>query len=132
MNVDGNVADSLHSVSMKNHIIPFADFGNLPNRLNSADFIVGIHNGDQAGIIPDGCLQFLRPYKTVFMNIQQGDGEPFRFQPLQGVQNRMMLKGAGNDMSFSILPALLSGGPDRLIIRLAAAGSKNDLFGPSE
>ena len=49
------------------------------------------------------------------------------FQPLQGMQDGVMLKRGGNDVLFALARAEIGGGGNGLIVGLAAAGGKIDL-----
>ena len=62
------------------------------------------------------------------MNVQQGDFKPLLFQPVQRMQHRVMLKSGRKNMHFPAFPAQLRGGTDRLIIRFASAGGKQDFL----
>jgi hypothetical protein len=49
------------------------------------------------------------------------------FQPLQGMQDGVMLKCGGNDVLFALARAEIGGGGNGLIVGLAAAGGEIDL-----
>ena len=61
------------------------------------------------------------------MHREQGDLKPILFQLVQGVQDRMVLKGGRDDMALTLLFSDHRGGQESLIVRLAAAGGKQNL-----
>ena len=123
---DRNMADGLNGIGVEQDILFPADFSDLPDRLDGADFIVGIHDGHKAGILADRGFHLGRHDQSVFMYVQEGDFKALLFQSFQCMQHRVMFKGGGDDMHFAFRPADFSGGTDRLIVRFASAGSEGD------
>ena len=107
--VDRNMSDRLDRVSMEKNAVFPADGADLPDRLDGSDLIVGIHDADQASIIPDSSFDFVRMDDSVLMHIQQGNCEAFLFQLLQGMQHRVMFKSGGNDMHLPVFPTRRGG-----------------------
>ena len=77
--IDGHVAYRLDRVSMEQNLVLFAHRRQLRNGLNSADFVVSVHNGHQSGVIPDRRFQLLGTDDAVAVDLQQGDFKAFLF-----------------------------------------------------
>ena len=117
----------LHCVGVEQHAALTANCTNLRNGKNGADFIVGVHHGDQAGILADGVRDLLRGDGANAADGQQLNLKAFFFEPFQRVQHRVMLKGSGNDVHFALALAETGRRNDGLIVCLAAAGGEIDL-----
>lgn len=118
--INGDLARSLYRVRMEQNT-PFSAYRtNLGNRLDGADFIVGIHYRHKAGILMDGLFYLRGGNDTVWVNIQQLDYIPFLLQPLQCTQYGMVFKRSGEDMLLSGFGPRQSYGNDGLAIRLTS------------
>ena len=129
LHVNVQVARRLHRVGVEQHALLPAHRADLRNGQNGADLVVGVHDGDKAGVLPDGVSHLLSGDGAGGTHVQQLHVEALFFQLLQGVQDGVMLEGGGDD----VLPALpladTGGGDKSLIVGLAAAGGKGDLTG---
>ena len=103
--IDRYMPHCLYGVCVKQHVPPPADRPDLPDRLDRPDLIVGIHDRDQTGIIPQCRFDFLRPDDAVPVHVQQGDVKAFLAEPFQRVQYGMMFEGRGDDVHLPVLPA---------------------------
>ena len=54
LDVDGQMSRRLHGVGVEQDALLPADRADLRNGLDGADLVVGVHDGDQAGVGPDG------------------------------------------------------------------------------
>ena len=63
--IDRNLADRLSAVGVHNRAVPMGDVGNLPNRLDCADLVVGVHDRNHDGPISDCVLHLLRINESV-------------------------------------------------------------------
>ena len=90
----------------------------LPDGLDGADLIVGVHHCDKAGFRADGGFHFFRKNDAVLMHIQQGHLKAFGLQLSQGMKDSMMFEGGGNDMRLSFSLTREGCGTDGLVIRL--------------
>ena len=60
LHVDGQVARSLDGVGVEQGTFWARQMrADLPDGLDGADLVVGVHDGDQAGVRPDGRLHLL-------------------------------------------------------------------------
>ena len=126
--VDGQVPGSLDGIGVEGDLPGPADRPDLPDGLDGADLIVGVHDGDQTGVLGDGRLHLLGGDAAVCVDVQQGHGEALLLQFLEGVQDGVVLKGGGDDMGFPLPFSPAGGGEDGLVVRFAAAGGKDNLF----
>ncbi len=129
LHVDGDVAHSLDRVGVEENAGPAADGADLPDGLDGADLVVGVHDGDQAGLRRDGGLHLLGRHQTVAVDVQISDGEALFFQLLQGVEHGVVLKGRGDDVGLALPLAPGGHGANGLVVGLGAAGGEGDLPG---
>ena len=118
------MARSLHGVGMEEDARFFADCTDLCDRQDRADLVVGVHDGHEAGVRADGCLDLLGGDGADLADRQQLDLKALFFELFQRVQHSMVLKRGGNDVLFALLRAEPRGGDDGLIVGLAAAGGE--------
>lgn len=57
--VDGNLAGGLHGIGVKTNSAFTGDAADLLERLNCAEFVVGVHHGDQNCLWPHGFAQII-------------------------------------------------------------------------
>ena len=76
-----------------------AQRADLPDGLEGADLIVGVHDGHQTGVGADGRRQLLQADQAVFMDGEVSDLEPLLLQLGQGVEHRVVLDGVGDDVA---------------------------------
>ena len=119
----------LNGVGMKHHAAFPADLADFPDRQHRADLIVGVHDTDQAGVLPDGVGHLLGRHGAGLADRQKLHLKALFFQPLQRVQDGVMLKGGGNDVFFPFSLADFRRRDQGLVVGLTAAGSKIDLPG---
>jgi len=92
LRMDQRFSESLHRVNMKqrSRILSFYGFADLRDRLQCADFIIRMHNGDQNRIIPDRVVHCRGIDPSVLVHIQISNFIAFRLQEFHGFQNRRM------------------------------------------
>ena len=129
LHVDVQMAHGLHGVGVEQDALFMADRADLRDGQDGADFVVGVHDGHQAGVRPDGVRHLLGGDGADGANRQQFHLEALFFQLLQGVENGVVFKSGGDDVLFALALADACGGDQSLIVRLAAAGGKGDLTG---
>ena len=128
--IDVQNPGSLYRVRVEQDFLFGTDLSDFPDGLDGADFVIGVHDGDQRRFRGDGFPQLFRPDKTVFVYIQQRYPDVLLFfQQLQGVQYGVMLKFGGDHVVFSLLQSGHDSSADRLVIGFAAAGGEVDLPG---
>ena len=127
--VDVQMTCHLDSIGMEQNAGFLTHSADLGNRQHRADLVVGIHDGDQTGIFPNGVLHLLGGDVVTLGNVQKGHLVAQFFQFLQGMQHSMMLESGGNDVLFALSCAQSGCGKNCLIVGLAAAGGKINLSG---
>ena len=123
------VTHRLNRIGVEGHACFLTNGADFRNGQNGADFIVGVHNRDQAGIFPDGILDLLSGDGMTLAHIQVGHFKAFLLQLGQGVQHSVVLKGGGDNVLLILPGAVVSGGTNGLVVRLAAAGGEDNLSG---
>ena len=102
LDVNGNMARRLHRIGVEEHASLAADPADLGDRKDRTDLIVGVHDGDKAGILADGVLHLLRRDRTGGADGQKLDREALFFKLFERVQHGVMLKGRRNDVLFAL------------------------------
>ena len=82
LHINGQVPGSLYSISVEQRAALPAEGAKFRNGLHGADFVVGKHDADQAGIRLQGVRQLLRGDKPGGARRQQGYSETLRLQRL--------------------------------------------------
>ena len=124
--VNGEVPDGLHRIGMEStprsrQIAPISVMG-----CDRADFVVGVHHGDEDGLVRDRPADVFRVHQPVLIHRQIGELHPALFQHLRGVEHRVMLDLRGDDVIALLL--LRDGRSDeRLIIGFRAGAGEDDL-----
>src|SRR5579884_57009 len=111
---------------MERHLTRPADTPDLRHRLNGANLVIGIHDGDEDGLIGDGPLYIFGIDAPIAINGQIGGLEAETLQVLAGVEYRVMLNGRGNDM-IALLLRRLRHTLDRQVVALRAATREGNL-----
>ena len=127
--VNVQVACRLHGIRVEDNALFPAHRANFGNGKNGADLVVGVHDGHQGGVRPDGRSHLLRGNGAGGAHRQQLHLKALFFQLLQGVQHGVMLKGGGEDVLLALQGAKPGGGDNGLVVGLAAAGGEDDLLG---
>ena len=126
--VDRHIADSLYGVGMEPNAMLFADFTNLRDGLDGADLVIGIHDGDKAGLIGDGGLELFRDDDAVFMDVEVRDLKALFFERCAGVQHRVVLKLACDDVVLALFQHLVRCALNGPVVAFAAAACEVDLI----
>ena len=129
LNIYGNMSDSLDRIHVEGNSLSPADLTDFTDRLDRADFIVGVHDRHETGILANGCFRLRGTDYAIFMDIKKGDLKTFLLQRFQRVQHGMMFKCCRNDVHFAVLFSDGCNGTDGLVVGLAPAGSESDFFG---
>ena len=69
LDVDGDLADGLDGVGVEEDALLVADFADLADGLDDADFVVGVHDGDEDGLVgafgDDGAAEVVKVDEAV-------------------------------------------------------------------
>src|SRR5699024_4480 len=124
LHINGQMPHRLNGIGVEYHPGLLADFADFRNGQNRADFVVGVHGGNEARVLPDGVLYLLGLHIVPLFHGQQGDLKAFLFQLFQGVKHGVVLKSGGNDVLFALLGSGVGGGENGLVVGFAAAGGE--------
>ena len=125
--VDADMSGRLHRVGVEGDAVRAADCAQLGDRLNGADFVVGVHNRRQRGVVAQLGGQLGGADVSVLVHGQVGDGKAFLFQRFERMQHRVVLKRGGDDAALPLFRARLRQSADGPVVRLAAAGGEVQL-----
>ena len=103
------------------------DGGQLRDRLNRPDFVVGVHDRDEGGIIRQGVPQRVGRHDTACIHRQERRPPTPSAQSLHRVQNRLVLDGARDDVPASGRLESLSKPPDGDVVAFGPAARKYNL-----
>ncbi len=90
----------LHGVGMKFRPARVSDFGDLPDRLNRADFVVGVHHGNKCRCLRHRFGDGFGPHDSGFVRLDESDRIAALLKPVSGMENRVMLDFSGDEMIF--------------------------------
>ena len=121
LRVERNFSERLAGVRVKINAAFPAQFPDLFERLNHADFIVGVHDRHQNRLRPQVFLQAVDINKAVRADRQVRHGKALRFKPFAGIQDAIMLNRGDHEM-IPVLPVRKRHAFQRKIVRFRAAG----------
>ena len=129
LHIDVEVAGGLHGVGVEQDTLFMAHGADLGDGQDGADLVIGVHDGHQAGVGPDGVSHLLGGDGAGGAHRQQLHLKALLLQLFQGVENGVVLEGGGDDVLLALALTDAGGGDQSLIVGLAAAGGKGDLTG---
>src|SRR5262245_57791222 len=109
LHVYRNLADRLHGVGVQvETFLPrvaalFDQRGDLFERLNRADLVVGVHDGDQHGLVGQRLADVFNPYDAFAVNGQVGRAPAVFFEAPARGQDRRVLDLRGDDVTALLL-----------------------------
>src|SRR5205823_2749163 len=95
--------------------------------IDDANFVVGIHDGDQDRGRLDSRFQIVQADPPVLLHRQIGDLETMLFEVLAGIKHGFVLDGLRDDV-VALLAEHFRDALDHQIVRLGRAAGKNNLF----
>ena len=122
-----DVSRRLNGVGVEQDALFLTDRADLCDGQDGADLVVGIHDRHEAGVVADGVAHLLGGDRSGLADRQKLHLEALLFEPLQRMENGMVLKRGGDDVLFPLARAELRRRKQRLIVRLASAGGECDL-----
>jgi hypothetical protein len=105
--------------------LPLHDGGDFLDRENHAGLVIGPHDRNDRGIIPDRVLEFLQIQRAIRRHRQARDAEAHHFEPFRLIHDRGMLDLRRDDV---LLARGLQRGPDRRVVALRTATGEDDLL----
>ena len=98
VHVDGDLAKRLHAIHVQRHASLARDAGDLGDGLHGAQFVIGVHDGDQHGLRAQRAPHVLGIHDAAGADRQTRDGNTFALQLGRGREHGGMLDGAGNQV----------------------------------
>ena len=100
--VDGDLAYGLDGVGVEEDALLVAELADLADGLDDADFVVGVHDGDEDGLVgafgDDGALEVFDVDEAVGHDGQIGDAVAGLLEALAGVEDGLVLGDLGDDV----------------------------------
>ena len=96
--VDGNFSGGLHGIGVEVDVGFRGDLADLRERLDSAEFVVGVHHGDENGFGAEDAAEFVEIDQALAIDRKIGDGNALFFERLAGIQNGFVFDGGGDYM----------------------------------
>ncbi len=135
--VDRYLTEGLDRVGVQGDVELPCHVGQFTDRHDGADLVVGPHHGgegDVLGVAGDGFAQSVRVDPSVCVDREVLDrGALVLAEPVDGVEDGVMLDGAGQDAGAVACRVGVAAGPvqalDREVVGLGAAGGEDDLAG---
>ena len=96
--VDGNFSGGLHGVGVEVDVGFGGDAADIGERLDGAEFVVGVHHGDENGFGAEGAAEFVEVDEAFVIDRKVGDGHAFFFEGLAGIEDSFVFDGGGDDV----------------------------------
>ncbi len=104
------------------------DLADLFHRLNHADFVIGVHERDQDGLVRDRFAQHVQIHYAVGFHGQIRDAVPVLLEFLAGVEHRFVL-GRRRDDVVAFFGVHLGHALDRQVVGFGGAAGENNFLG---
>ena len=128
LHVDGNDADGIDGIGVKNDFLFPGDLPDFLDRLDGSGFVVAVHDRHENGFIGDGFCDILRIHPALFVHRNGSHSKSHRLEPAHASDNRVVLDVGNNDVL-----ALFCVGHghtlDGVVHRLGPPGGEHYLFG---
>src|SRR5687768_184418 len=82
-NIEREYTRSLDGVGVKQDAMTTSDAPNLGERLDGADFVAGVHHGNETGLGADRALDVRRVEPSVRIDWKAANCESLSFQPIE-------------------------------------------------
>src|SRR5450830_67673 len=123
--IDLDLTGCLSRVAMKNNALGTAEFADLGDGLNHADFIVDQHDRNQNGVGAHRRSDLLNCDQTVVLRLQIGGVETLTLQFTHGIQHSLVL-GLDRDDVLALGLVELRSPLDGQVVAFSRAGSPDD------
>src|SRR6267378_2940541 len=98
LDVDWDFANRLHTIDREDNAVFLGDLADFRHRIDDANLVVGIHDGDQNRFRRNRFTHVFRVDAAIALNRQIGDFVAVLFQALTGVEHSFMLNSLGDDV----------------------------------
>jgi len=96
--IERNFSGGLHGVGVEIDIALRGEFADLSERLHGAEFVVGVHDGDERGVRAKGFFDLVDSDDAVGIDREISDGHAVLFERLAGVEDGFVFDVGGDDM----------------------------------
>ena len=130
--VDRELGGGLYGVGVEEDggVVGLGDPSEFADGLDGAGLVVGEHDGDKLGVGTEGGFEAFGVDDAVAIGSEIGDGGTAAMEGLSGVEDRVVLDLAGEEMSgLALVEEGLEDAGERKVVALGAAGVEDDLFG---
>ena len=127
--IKGNLPHGLDGVGVEKDAPGFGQLCGFTNGEDNAGFVVGIHHGNQSGIVIQGGFVSFQVEAAFFIHIQPGHLIAALLEEPAHSNNGRVLNPGGDEMT--LFRAALQGSQNSGGIRFGAAAGENDFFGGS-
>ena len=126
VHLDGDLADGLGAIAVHQDALAMGDFGDLRDGLDSADLVVGVHDGDEDGFGGDGLLDLPGVNHTVLIDRQVCGATALPFQIAADLGHGRVLDRRRDDV---VAPVTMGAGYplDGVVVGLGAAAGEDQV-----
>jgi len=96
--VERNFSGGLHGIGVEIDVTLRGEFSNLRERLHGAEFVVGVHDGDERGVRTKSFFDLLDRDDAVGIYGEIGDGDGVFFKRLASVEDGFVFDIGGDDV----------------------------------
>ena len=128
LHVDRNFSGRLHAVGMEQDALFLGNLADFLDGLDHADFVVGVHDGDQNRFRGDGAAQVVKIDAAVFCNREVGHFVAVLLEAFTGVENGFVFGDLRDDV-IALFAVHFRGALEREVIRFRRAAGEDDFLG---
>src|SRR6266849_7832482 len=128
LDVYRDFADSLHAIDGKNNAVFLGDLADFRHRIDDANLIVGIHDGNKNGFRRNRFTHVFRVDAAIALHRKIGDFIAVLFEALAGIEHSFVLNGLRNDV-IALLAVHLGDTLDHQVVGFGRATGKDDFLG---
>src|SRR2546427_1667008 len=126
--VNWDFACGLHGVGVEVNVRILGDAADLFERLDCAELVVGVHDGDENRFGPDGAAKVSEINLAIGIRCKVSEANAALFERLASVQHRFMFDGAGNHMLF-VATRSFNDSEDGVVVGFGATAGEDDFLG---
>src|SRR6266849_2922894 len=128
LDVDRNLANGLDAVHREEDTVLLGQLADFRHRVDDANFVVGVHDGNQDGLGRNGLAHIFWIDPAVALHREISHLKTVLFQAFTRVQHRLVLDGLRDDV-VALLTEHLGDALDHQVVGLGGAGGIDDFFG---
>ena len=131
IHIHGNFSGGLHGIGMEVDVGVLGDAADFFERLDGAELVVGVHDGDERGFVTNGTAQIFEVDQAILVDVKISYVYALLFESLAGVEDGFMFHKRSDDVR-PRLRTVSGGGSDaenRVIVGFGAAAGEENLLG---